>query len=71
MFGSSIPSVVSSRTTLFTLFVFICYSIVVSNTYCLVFFALFFCVLCLVYGGVQHVLRFIFYFVYLRLMSYA
>ena len=43
--------------------------IVVSNTYCVVFFVLFVFVLCLVYSGVQHILCCVFYVVCLRLVS--
>ena len=42
--------------------------IVVSNTYCVVFFVLFVFVLCLVYGDVQHILCCVFYVVCLRLV---
>jgi hypothetical protein len=42
---------------------------VVSNTYCVVFFALLVFVLCLVYGGVQHILCCALCFVCLRLVS--
>jgi hypothetical protein len=41
---------------------------VVSNAYCVVYFTLFVFVLCLVYGGVQHILCCVFCFVCLRLV---
>jgi hypothetical protein len=43
--------------------------IVVSNTYCAVFYVLFVFVLCLVYSGIQHILCCVFCFVCLRLVS--
>ena len=42
---------------------------VVSNTYCVVYFVLFVFVLCLVHGGVQHILCYVFCFVCLHLVS--
>ena len=44
---------------------------IVSNTYCVVFFVLFVLVLCLVYGCVQHILYCVFCFDCLRPVSFV
>jgi len=46
-----------------------CLCLVVTNTLCWGFYLVFFFVLCLVYGGVQHILCSVFCFVCLRLAS--